>query len=138
MSIELDRGSCINDIERLHDVLPLAIRFSGNATHIFESDLPERHGCRTLLWVMHRLFTCLDSIIGRQGRVNGLARRYGQLEHLEHWTPLQIIVNGFLTRNPPQTVRGMISKGKDLCNHDWMRLGGQLLTGTRVALQDLF
>ena len=37
VSIQQHRGTHINDVEGLHDVLPLAIRIGGHTAHIFES-----------------------------------------------------------------------------------------------------
>src|SRR5713226_7520776 len=138
MSSELHRRACINDVERLHDVLPLAVRISGNTTDVFKIDLPTRHGCRTLLWLMQTLFTPLDAIIGLQDAVNGLAGRDRQLEEAQHWTALQIVMNGILTRNPPQPFRRLISNGKDLGYDRRMRLLRRVLAGSAVTLQDLF
>jgi hypothetical protein len=83
---------------------------------------------------MHRLFTRLDAIVGLQNAVNGFAGRNRQVEELQHWTVLQILLNGLLTGNPPQAFRGMISNREDFCYHHRMGLFRRMLARPRVAL----
>ena len=64
MSIELDRGPCINDIERLDDVLPLAIRIASDTTDIFKINLPMTHRRRAFYRLMGRFYRRSYSIVG--------------------------------------------------------------------------
>ena len=83
MRIQEHRGSRIDDVERLDDMLPLAIRIGRHARDIFEIDLPAQHGCRALHGLMQRLAALRDAIMAFEDAVNGLARGNGHLEELQ-------------------------------------------------------
>jgi hypothetical protein len=72
LRIKEDGGSRIDDVERFDHMLPLAVGIGGDAAHIFEIDLPARHGCRTLERLMDRLATLSNPIVGFEDAVNRL------------------------------------------------------------------
>src|SRR3954453_22827502 len=113
MGLKEDRGPHVNDVERFHHMLPLAVGSRGHAGDIFEIDLPGAHGSGPLQGLMERLPVLRDALMAFEQTVNGLARWNGQLKELQQGIALEVIVDRLWTGHAAQAFWRLIAYGED-------------------------